>query len=294
VPAELASDPIIVYGAPRSGTTYLEQILNAHPAIYISNETRVFAWLHHALTLTQDDQLVSSHRETFVEHLRAAFPQMIRGFYRRLTPEARYWGDKNPHYADPLNRGCLETVAELFPQSRFICIIRDGRDVVTSLMRRQAEGRPWVTFDEAHDTWKWHVHYGRLFSQKLPNDRYFEIRYEDLVADDVVQAAQLFRFLGIEFDPAVKAFCEAQHASRSPFSHPTRDLAKGATVSDWQHVFTPEQQARSLELIGEDLTWYGYETEASLEELRKRSAEALMSQEPKTSAQSAESSSSDR
>jgi len=39
VPAELAPDPIIVYGAPRSGTTYLEQILNAHPAIFISHET---------------------------------------------------------------------------------------------------------------------------------------------------------------------------------------------------------------------------------------------------------------
>ena len=36
---ELASDPIIVYGAPRSGTTYLQRLLSSHPDVYISDET---------------------------------------------------------------------------------------------------------------------------------------------------------------------------------------------------------------------------------------------------------------
>ena len=60
----------------------------------------------------------------------------------------------------------------------------------------------------------------------------------------------MFRFLGIELDPAVEAFCRGQQEKRTPFKDPTRDLEKGVTASDWPSIFSPEEQARSLELIG--------------------------------------------
>ena len=131
MPSELAPDPIVVFGAPRSGTTYLEEILNAHPEVFISHETRVFAWLNRSLALTQDHLLVANDREAFVEYLRGVFPHVIRDFYRQRAPDVRYWGDKNPHYTDPRAAGSLNMVAELFPGSLFIHIIRDGRDVVS-------------------------------------------------------------------------------------------------------------------------------------------------------------------
>ena len=90
-------DPIIVYGAPRSGTPYVEQLLNAHPEVFISREMRGFAWLRRALALTQDREMIANHRAEFVEHLRGAFPQMMRDFYRTLAPAARYWGDRSRH-----------------------------------------------------------------------------------------------------------------------------------------------------------------------------------------------------
>jgi hypothetical protein len=279
VSAGLEPDPIVVYGAPRSGTTYLEQILNAHPAVFISHETRVFAWLHHALGLTHDDRLVANQREGFVEYLRAVFPQLIRDFYRGLAQDARYWGDKNPHYADPFNDGCLETVADLFPSSRFIHIVRDGRDVVSSLMRKRNADKPWVTFEQAHFTWSRHVERGSTFGRTLPPDRYFELRYEDLVADDLALAGKLFGFLGVELDPAVEAFCHSEQQSRTPFKDPTRDFGRGITTSDWSTLFSLEEQARSLELIGPPLVRYGYETEDSLARLRERTAAALDSEQ---------------
>jgi Sulfotransferase family len=271
---ELASDPIIVYGAPRSGTTYVEAILNSHPGVFISHETRIFEWMHQALRLAEGEGLLLAHRDDFVEHLRAGFPDLIRDFYRTLAPDARYWGDKNPHYADHRVRGCLDMIAELFPGSHFIHIMRDGRDVVSSLLRKQEDGKPWVTFEEAHDTWKWSVDLGRNFGRRVTPDRYFEFRYEDLVADDPGVAKEIFGFLGIDFDQAVEDFCYAQHVERTPFQDPMRDLRRGAAVSDWPDTFTSEEQARSLELIGQDLVWYGYETEKSLAELRARSAAA--------------------
>jgi len=247
--------------------------------VFISHETRVFAWLYHAMELTNDDRLVANDRWIFVEHLREVFPDVMRGFYRKLAPNIRYWGDKNPHYADPFNHGTLELIADLFPGSRFIHIIRDGRDVVSSLMRkRSGEGKPWVSFEQAHHTWERHTRLGRDFGHSLPPNRYIELRYEDLVADDLAVAGRLFGFLGLEVDPAVVAFCESQRRERTPFKDPTRDLGRGIAASDWSTLFSPEEQARSLALIGPPLVRYGYETEDSLAQLREQTTMTLASQ----------------
>jgi hypothetical protein len=277
----LAKDPILLFGAPRSGTTYLQNLLNANPSVFISHETRVFAWLHQALNvLPLDQRYLVTYRDDFVERLSAVLPETIRDFYRGLAPEALYWGDKNPHYADPHNAGCLDLVAELFPDSRFIHIIRDGRDVACSLVRKQdSDGNPWVTFETAHMTWTSHVDLGCEFGCALGPERYFEVRYEDLIADDLAVADELFGFLGIPLHPAVSAFCQSQQAERTPLSGPTRDLDEGIAVSDWSRFFTLEEQTRSLELIGPHLVRYDYETEQSLEGLVART-EALARENP--------------
>src|SRR5512145_363671 len=70
VSPELAPDPIVVYGSPRSGTSYLQQILNSHPEVCITHETRVFEWLYQAVALADDDRFVYNHRREFAAHLR--------------------------------------------------------------------------------------------------------------------------------------------------------------------------------------------------------------------------------
>lgn len=262
---EQAPDPIIVFGAPRSGTTYLQRILDLHPDVFVSHEARLFGWLHQSLNvLTQRDEFLVTYREQFIQHLRATYPQLIRDFYRQMNPKARWWGDKNPHYGDPVNAGCLETIVALFPGAKFVHIVRDGRDVVSSLMRRtHGDGSPWADFPTAHRVWNNHVERGTSFGRTLPAEQFFEFRYEDLIRDDVGVVRKLFEFLKIPCAEAVVKFCEAQQEKRTPLSTPTRDLSN-VTVSDWATLLNTSQQRRSLELIGENLIAYGYETADSL------------------------------
>ena len=252
-------DPIVVFGAPRSGTTYVQELLNQHPHVYVSHEARVFAWLHRAMNvLPHLDQFVFSHREQFIRHLRATLPDIVRDFYTELEPGRPFWGDKNPHYADPDNYGCLEMIATVFPEARFVHVIRDGRDVVASLLRRRHDdGEPWASFEDTHNTWINHVNIGCNFGF-INAERYFELRYEDFVGNDLAGAQRLFAFLDIDFDPAVEGFCLMQQQERTPFSSPTRDITAGAAVSDWHQVLTPEEQQRSLELLAPHLAAYGY------------------------------------
>lgn len=264
--------PIVVYGAARSGTTYLVQILNKHPRVYVSDETRIFAWVHDVFhRLTGDERTSYRRSDEFVDYLRRTLPGYVRRFYRELAPEARWWGDKNPHYVHPHNEGCLETILELFPEAKFLHIVRDGRDVVTSGLRGV-----WTDFESVHRMWTTHLDIGCGFGRTLPAEQYLEFRYEDLVADDLAMARRIFAFLGLDFHPAIERFCTNQRRERTPFCTPSRDIKADVKGSDWARHLTPEQQARSLELLGAHLVRYGYETEESLAHARARLGEATL------------------
>lgn len=259
-----ASDPIIIFGAPRSGTTYLNAIINKHPRVFVTHESRIFAWLNSAINLTERPQMVNTHKAEFVDHLRRTMPDVVRSFYAELRPGVDLWGDKNPHYASPENVGTLPLIKELFPGTRFLHIIRDGRDVVTSLIRkRKPTGEPWIDFESAHRVWIGHVDMGTGFGQTLDPADYFELRYEDLITDDLGWAGKALEFLGLKMTPGVEQFCAQQAAERTPLSGPTRELADVGR-SDWADVLDAGQRRQSLSLIGEHLVRYGYETVESL------------------------------
>lgn len=260
------ASPIVIYGAARSGTTYLVQILNKHPRVYVSDETRIFAWAHDVFRrLTGDERTSYRKRDELVDYLRRTLPAYIRDFYRELAPDARWWGDKNPHYAHPDNLGCLETILELYRQAKFLHIVRDGRDVVTSGLRGV-----WTDFESVHRMWTSHLDIGCEFGRALPPDQYFELRYEELVADDLAMARRIFDFLGLDLHPAVERFCRNQQENRTPFCTPSRDIRADVTRSDWAEHLTPDQQLQSLELLGEHLVRYGYETGEGLDREQTR------------------------
>lgn len=281
-------DPVIVFGAPRSGTTYLCQLLNSHPDVFVSNEVRLFSWLHRSHeTLTRDDSALLGERVRFTEWLRHEYPALVRRFYDHLSPTTRYWGDKNPHYASRQNAGCLEYIANLFPGARFIHLIRDGRAVVSSLLRKlNSSGEPWAHFEAAIELWEEHVDIGCAFGQWVATERYFQIHYERLVADDQGTAEALFAFLTIPMHDRVLEFCRREQARRTPYSGPTRILHSDAAQSDWKIVLTPQQRLTCLSRLGRQLIHHGYESPRSLIAEFREAAEgqALELMEPRHAA----------
>jgi hypothetical protein len=253
-----SSTPIIIFGSPRSGTTYLLEIINHHPDIKITYEARVFRWLFMSqVKLVNDESAVYKNRDVFIEIARRHAKQTIQEFYQQLFPATQYWGDKNPFYGE--NPELLENIEEFFPGTHFIHIIRDPRDVATSLMRKQTEGQPWSTFENALNLWLQLVTYGCQFAERNPDVNYLEIRYEDIVGNDVEAAKLIFDFLNIEIRDPVINFCEKQLRNRTLLSGPTRDLqAQGGLSSDWATYLTKQQQLESLEKTGPWLAKLGY------------------------------------
>lgn len=256
VPVDMQA-PFFIIGAPRSGTTYLTQALNVHSRIFVTNETRVMAFMNRALRqLGTDKAALSLHRDEFLDVLRANAADMVRSFYDRLGAQAdARWGDKHPHYADPkTDPGCLQLIDEVFPTSQFIHIVRDGRDVVSSIA-----GRAWVEFEEALDVWNRCVTNARDFGLQIGLDRYLEIHYEHLVSDAKHVVDGTLRFLGLKPTRSVHAFLDQQSRARTPFSGPVTQAHRIGS-STWRTRLKGDQLERANLTLADRLVEFGYET----------------------------------
>jgi len=119
--------PIVVIGAPRSGTTILSRVLEAHPSLALIGEPRL-TWRYG--NESKSDMLsVEDARSDVVAYIRNQFAR------ETLSQGKRRFVEKSPQ-----NSLRVDFVNEVFPDSRIIHIIRDGRDSTLSIFDH------WIRF----------------------------------------------------------------------------------------------------------------------------------------------------
>lgn len=252
----LTTPPLFVFGCPRSGTTFLGELLNHHPQVLITNEIRVMNFLTEVFGRTaQNRHLLHNpdYRDRFIEHAKLRSAMLVRTFYETLGRDAHkkllVWGDKTPGYADPLlSRGCLQLSREIFPTAKWIHIRRDPRAVVHSLVAKK-----WHTLTSAVDIWARITAAGREFGKTLPAGQYLEIVHEDVLKDVEQVTGQLLNFLGLEMSPQLAAFVQNEKVQRTPVSDPVnlqRDEYSGDTRT-LRHGLTAQQLSEVVALLGD-------------------------------------------
>jgi hypothetical protein len=122
-----------------------------------------------------------------------------RMFYRLYA--ARFgksrWGDKTPTYGTAIDR-----IASLLPESHFIHVIRDGRDVTVSV--RRLWFRPGNSVEACAADWASRIAATRAAAARVA--RYLEVRYESLVTSTEETLREICRFLDLPFDAALLAY----------------------------------------------------------------------------------------
>ena len=230
--------PVIIAGAPRSGTTFLTTSLNSHPQIVITNELRAWTVFNDVRRRTnKPNQLLPKHpaRDLFRDALLENFADFFRNFYASsidktnvgcptkqgdsVEPMIRAYGDKNPGYADANSQGCLDFIAEALPDARFLHIHRDPRSCVASY--RDIE----VYSDEIErrvDTWNRHAGTMAALRDRLGPERVLEFAYESYVTEE---GDQLFRMiedhLGVDHASEPLSFLARERAEPIPYRSPT-------------------------------------------------------------------------
>jgi hypothetical protein len=169
-----------------------------------------------------------------------------------------------------------QTTMSLLPRSRFLFMVRDGRDVVDSLVHAAQPGswftritKPLISSDEdrldfvrqkAIDWACWTDACQRAWTAHPPELRRM-VRYEDLLADPVGELGSLCRWIGLERD--VAALETAVSANAFGANEPTgpTEFARAASPGLWRQNLSSEEQRLTEEIMGERLVDLGYQLE---------------------------------
>ena len=202
------NSPIFIVGFPRSGTTLLEQMLDAHPGLQSMDENPFFNRL--ADTLRRHDSRILGSldvlRQLDCDELRKQYLVMVSEKVRRRWDTQLV--DKNP-----LNMLWLPFIHRLYPQAKYILALRHPCDVILSCYMQNFRSSILVTasasierlaaaYVAAMDCWLRHA---EVFQPNV-----LVSRYEDLVADSAQQTQRIAQFL--ELDDASTMMQFDQHA----------------------------------------------------------------------------------
>lgn len=236
-PARLA----LLGGHPRSGTTLLEQILDSHPDIVSAEESEnfdIFAFSPlvrmHPPFCPLLDVMESCSVGDLVTSRRSYLGAMDRCIGEPVGD--RLLVDKNPSLTSLVPAFC-----RIFPETKFIAMIRDPRDVVVSCYMQSfvpvssVNGNYLTLKDAAHEyrhvMGAWIEVAGKLDIDKI------EIRYEDMVEDLEKNARNALGFLGVDWSDSVMEY--DRHARekvvRSPTSVAVTEKVHTRAIARWKN-----------------------------------------------------------
>ena len=264
--------PIFVVGAPRSGTTLFQRILDAHPNIGVADEIIFFD-----IILNVRDEVPDLHQAEAIDALFERLPTMdhfhnwhgldevlavvrqelqaapdpsyplfflkLMQVYARLRGKVRF-GDKTPW-----NVRHLDAILTMFPGARIIHLVRDPRANVASRIELPRTSKDVLT---AAVKWRIDVEAAHRFATggKAHGGNYLELRYEDLVRDPEPWVRKVCAVVGEEFDPEMLNY----HRSRDvmfkdqPYKEGVFKPVNTASIEAYKQRLAPAQ-IRLIEAI---------------------------------------------
>jgi len=209
---------LFILGSPRSGTTFLASLLR--PTEYGSPfETQFILKYHHKLNSYGDFTQLSNltrlindiSNERAIAQWKIKFnPEAIKsnlGDNFSYTELVDYicielmkkkgksmWGDKTPHYILKLKQ-----LVNLYPNAKYLYIVRDGRDVALSLLKK-----PWGPNNIYKCAEQWDaankIEQQLLLTALKNKGQLLYIKYEELLEKTEEECCRIYEFLGDNID----------------------------------------------------------------------------------------------
>lgn len=239
---QLARDPIFIVGAARSGTTWLYDVMTAHPEVAGVFESWLFTPENGLKNLFGPAHWPGKYsglgrllgRDELLVHTREMAARLMS---HAIGPKHRFLVEKSPSHLF-----AMSFIREVFPGARFIHILRDGRDVGVSV---RAASRSWMqawqdtfgrTVRSSARAWKHAVKRARHDRAEL-GEAFLEIRYEDIRQDPFAAYRQIFDFCGIPYDESLlQRIFQATDFARN-YQPKESAFRRGGRVGDWKRQF---------------------------------------------------------
>lgn len=233
---------VFVTGCPRSGTTFVAGAIGSQPGFVDLGEVHPLKAALPALANLPAAAAAPQLRRILDRVRRLGLAGQLRGVEQ--TPETAF---------------ALPAVLAAYPDARIVHVVRDGRDVATSLLERGwlstgregaddaglaygAQVRFWVEperqadFEQLSDAgragYAWHRY---VSTARATTERLVELRYETVAADPQAAAEPVARHLHADPGPLARAFEDAHRRSVGRWR---RDLDE-AQIADVEHEAGP-------------------------------------------------------
>lgn len=258
---------------PRSGTTLLSSMLDAHSQIAIAPETHFFTKspgpLAPASVSARDATFAFFREEPGIQDMGLTedewhqlrtlagsearpvdlFQSLLRIYAARS--DADVWGEKTPdHLAH------LPDMAEAFPEAVFLVITRDPRDVYLS-----QKSMPWNRDTIVETAWAWRQYATetRTYRSRYA-DRFLDIRYEDLLQRPEPLLSGICDLLHVPFEEKMLAFhTEADEAlTAESWKQKTRQPVDPSNMEKWRGRLSPARQWVIQVVAGTAMHDFGY------------------------------------
>jgi hypothetical protein len=277
--AQSSRPPFFICGSDRSGTTMLRLMLDrAEDGPAVPPETMFITdhspTLHHGDLSKHEDAIAFTKKVwqhprvkmwnlegepdlppeglTHVEAFRWGVSQPFVAYMRR--DGKTWWADKTPPHIDH-----IEMLKQVFPDAKFIELVRDGRDVALSIMGLPFGGNnAWVTAKR----WAHCIRQGRRAHERWPDD-IVTVRYEDLITESARELRRVSEFVGIDYDDDMLKVentdpSKLQADQAKWFSNLWQGINTSA-MNKWKTKMTRGDQAVYLAAAGPELELHGYD-----------------------------------
>lgn len=278
--------PFFIIGSGRNGSTLLSMILNGHSKIFIPNEQYA---LHYASIRFQlynfliwrdlvklvigefaDSHNNESWNTNFNDlynklhslpkerrNFQTMIEEIIKEHARSKHEQYKIWGDKSPPTIL-----FLKYIYRVYPKSKFIFLIRDGRDVVNSFYKAGEKiFGDIATIENASYHWKKGLEQWQWLKRKASPLNLMEVRYETLVSKPETEIKKILCFLDLKYEKGIlnyenevrkRAVLESSHHGGLKLPIHKNNIGK------WKSELSEQQLGTIMKIIGVELKEYGY------------------------------------
>ncbi len=290
------SDRLVwMLGSPRTGSTWLMQLFAEIPEISVIDESYIplhLVPIDHALAegefFEQGPRAEDPHYFFAQRYLTELSPGLrslfMRGLLRQLeelgqNPDPRWIVIKEPNGSH-----ASDSLMSLFPESRLLFLVRDGRDVIDSLIDAMLSRDSWWQKSQGSDEPRivgermaFINHHANLWVQRtrstqrayaaLPEGQRYQVAYEELLADTTPEFTAMLDWLGVDVSPeAIQAAVEKRSFSAIPDSQKgPGKRARSAKPGQWKERLRPGEIDLVEKVMGPKLRELGYEAEGAVQ-----------------------------
>lgn len=276
-----------VLGMPRSGTTWVQRILHSHSEVccrgeshfvdmFFSNMQKAYHDYNNKVKLQGGAIAHLRKYGGHVDELGYSNTDLQLLLYYGIYLMLAKWVDSESIKAvgekTPDNILSMNLLSTLFPEAKFLHVIRDGRDCAVSgwyfNLSGVEENKTVVDSFDGYverflNNWSAGIQFARKTGERIP-DRYLEVRYEQLIENPRVEMTRIFEHLDVDASSSAIDRCVEANTflalsnGRSQGDEDTGSFFRKGVAGDWRNRFSEQQSQSAWRIAGDRLLSLGY------------------------------------